>query len=379
MIRRPIVIFRTEPSTTRQSEAKNLGSIKRVLSRSFATLCSALDDKFALVILLFLLPGCEHRPLMDSDKTAYLKIRLVTDSINNVTCNIYNEQLERPVITSDIMRVFVYDGGGAPLLSQGFTKEKSIDAQGYEVLSGPLQIIPGDYRLVSYNFDVEDTFISHENDYSTIRAYTNEIPSAIYTRLGARAKSLGPVYYEPEHLMVAREPDLEIGGHYGVKTIELDARTVVDTYYIQIRISGAENMAAKAAGLAVLSGLSQSSLIGEGVPAQEPASVYFEMKRGKDHRLDGENQDVLCAVFNTFGRLEDVASDLKITLSVLARNGETHQKEIDMTPIFQTEDARLRHWLLIDEVWEIPAPVDEGGGFTPKVDDWEDIEEIIPI
>ena len=54
-----------------------------------------------------------------------------------------------------------------------------------------------------------------------------------------------------------------------------------------------------------------------------------------------------------------------------------------MTPIFETEDARERHWLLIDEVWEIPAPEnpDDGkeGGFSPSVDDWDDIEEIIPI
>ena len=47
-----------------------------------------------------------------------------------------------------------------------------------------------------------------------------------------------------------------------------------------------------------------------------------------------------------------------------------------------SEDARERHWLLIDEVWEIPPPVtndDESGGFRPEVDDWDDIEEVIPI
>ena len=78
--------------------------------------------------------------------------------------------------------------------------------------------------------------------------------------------------------------------------------------------------------------------------------------------------------------MEDVPSDLKIAITVLARNGETFQKEIDMTPIFQTEDARLRHWLLIDEVWELPElEEEEGGGFKPKVDAWDDIEETFSI
>ena len=335
----------------------------------------------ALLLMLASLSSCHRRPLLDPEDAALLKVRLVTDDINNVTANIYNDQVTNPVITSDMMRVFVYDETGTPLLSQGFLQNKSIDAQGYEVLSGPVTFSAGSYRLLSYNFDLGDTYIADEHDYSTVYAYTNEIPQALYSRFGSRADGLGPVYYEPEHVMVARKPDLDIEPSLSLRTIELDAHTVVDSYYIQIRISGQENMAAKASGLAVLSGLSQCSLLGEGIPGEEPVSVYFEMQRGIDPRIDDENQQVLCAVFNTFGRMDEVPSNLKITLTVLARNGETHQKEIDMTPIFQTEDARLRHWLLIDEVWDIPdiSGGEVGGGFGPSVTDWEDIEETIPI
>jgi hypothetical protein len=50
-----------------------------------------------------------------------------------------------------------------------------------------------------------------------------------------------------------------------------------------------------------------------------------------------------------------------------------------MVPVFEKEDARLRNWLLIDEVWEIPQDIGTTGGFGPVVNDWEDIEEIIPI
>ena len=53
------VIFRTESSTTRQSEAKNLGNIHFMFPRFFTTLRSVLNDKMFLLLTLFLfLPSC---------------------------------------------------------------------------------------------------------------------------------------------------------------------------------------------------------------------------------------------------------------------------------------------------------------------------------
>lgn len=338
------------------------------------------DFLWLFFIGVFFFLSCERRPLVNPEEAAVLKIRLRTDNIPNVTCDIYNEEVQHPVITSDMMRVFIYNRDGSFLLSQGFLQNKTEDEHGFEVIDGAVVLSPGDYSLIGYNFDVESTFIKHESNFNSICAYTDEIPEKVYARFGSRADGMGKVYYQPEHLLVAREPSLFMDAHLGLKTIELDAFTVVDTYYIQIRISGGENMAANAAALAVLSGLSQYSFIGQGVPGGEMASVYFEMKKSTDPRIDDENQDVLCAVFNTFGRLEDVPSDLKVTFSVLTRNGEIHQKEIDMSAIFETEDALKRHWLLIDEVWELPEIQEEGtGGFAPAVDEWDDIEEEIHI
>ena len=53
------VIFRTGSSTTRQSEAKNLGNIHFMFPRFFTTLRSVLNDKMFLLLTLFLfLPSC---------------------------------------------------------------------------------------------------------------------------------------------------------------------------------------------------------------------------------------------------------------------------------------------------------------------------------
>ncbi len=335
-----------------------------------------------LLLTFATLVACERRPLYDPDEAAILKVRLVTDNINNVTCNIYNPNVEVPKISSEMLRVLIYDPSGTPILSQGFISSKRIDENGYEVISGPLTISKGNYRLLSYNFDLDYTRVEDEESYETIIASTAEVPQHFQNRFGSSVEKLGKMYYAPEHLMVAREPELVVQPHIIPSAIELDAHTIVDTYYIQIRISGAQNMAQNANCQAVLTGIAPSNCFGNNIRNyNEPAALYFEMEHNIDPNTpEGENEDVLCAVFNTFGKVPDQESELVVTLSVLTRDGHKHQKVIDMTPIFQSEDARDRHWLLIDEVWDIPAPiVSGGGGFSPDVDEWEDVEEVIPI
>ncbi len=336
-----------------------------------------------LLCLVLVAAGCKRRPLFDPEDSAILKVRLVTDGINNVTCNIYNPNVEVPPISSEMLRVLIYEPSGTPILSQGFISNKTIDGDGYELFSGALALSAGEYKLLSYNFDLDATRIQNESDYNTISATTIEVPQHYYNRFGSRADDLGRILYAPEHLMVARAPELVVRPHSGTQYITLDAHTVVDTYYIQIRVSGADNMAKNAGCQAVITGVAPSNRFGPNQREYDtPTSLYFEMFGNTDPNTpEGGNEQVLCAVFNTFGKVPDGDSELHITLSVLTRDGQTHQKVVDMRPIFATEDARLRHWLLIDEVWEIPAPIGTGGGggFTPDVEDWDDVEETIPI
>lgn len=341
--------------------------------------------RYLLSILLGLLAvgGCVRRDLLDPDLAAELRIRLLTDGVHNVTCDIYNPELQRPALTSDKLRALIYNASGEELLSQGFLSQKSLDASGNEVLSNAISLTSGNYRVVGYNFDVEHTLIDHEAQYSTIRAISTEIPRNYYTRFGTRISNSEAIYFPPEHLLVAREKELHVANHTGVKRIELDARTVVDTYYLQIRISGLEHIASNALPVGCLSGMSPWYYLGENRPEELiPTSLYFELQPSTDPRIEEENQEVICALVNTFGRIPDSESELSVTFSVLTRDGQTHQKVVDMRPIFESEAARKHHWLLIDEVWEIPKPIvpeEGGGGFTPEVDDWDDIEEVIPI
>lgn len=327
------------------------------------------------------LTACHRRPLADPNGLTEVRVTLKTEGIANITTGIYNPTLTPPSVSSDMMRLLLYTPSGDALHSQVFLADKQTDALGQEVLSRRFVLAAGDYRLLSYNFDAVNTLIRQEDSYHDIYAYTEEIAQSHYQRVGSRATQLDKIYYEPDHLFVARMPALAIEPHSELRVVSMEAETVVDTYYIQIRIKGSEYLASKAAGIAVLSGLSQGNRIGANERRkEESAAIYFEMERSRDERITEGNNEVLCALFNTFGSIPDAASELHVTLTVLGRDGTKHEKVVDMTPIFASEDARERHWLLIDEVWEIPKPEsEEEGGFTPKVDDWDDIEEIIPI
>ena len=106
------------------------------------------------------------------------------------------------------------------------------------------------------------------------------------------------------------------------------------------------------------------------------AAVAFDLIKSQDDKYDGANKDVLCAVFNTFGKIEDVSSELIVTFNVVDTEGNLLQYETSLDNVFKTEDAIERHWLLIDDTWVIPNanpnPNPGGGGFQPTVGEWEE-------
>ena len=99
------------------------------------------------------------------------------------------------------------------------------------------------------------------------------------------------------------------------------------------------------------------------------------MEKSTDPNIAGENKDVLCALFNTFGKIEDVTSNLYVTFNAVDTEGNQLQKVVNLDVVFRSADAIDRHWLLLDEVWSIPDPIPHsvgGGGFQPLVDDWDE-------
>ena len=350
---------------------------------------------FLAVALLLAAVACERRPLLDQSEAVSIKIKVNVKAVTNVNTNIRNSvrlygtntsiwepKLEQ--LDPQMMRVLVYDPVTQKLLAQSFITSTEVDEEGNKVFNGNLGISHGNYNFLVYNFDTPTTQVTAENNEGSILAYTPEISSSLKAKyLGTKANEEFyedmSIRYEPEHLLVANEKDVRISPHDSLVVVHTEASTVVDTYYLQVRVKGLQFAST---ATAVISGLSPSNHIGTNERTIDPtAAVVFEMQKGQDLSLDGDNKDVLCAVFNTFGKIHEVASNLYVTFNVYDTAGNLQQYTANMDSVFNSEEAILYHWLIVDEsclVIDIPDPhggdnpSQGGGGFQPQVDDWEE-------
>ncbi|MBQ3190079.1 MAG: DUF5119 domain-containing protein [Bacteroides sp] len=347
-----------------------------------------MRKRLLYIIMMFSLTAlfwsCERRPLVELTNQTTVRVLIKMNTILNVTTGIYNEYIPKPDITPNVIRVMFYDPETKELLNQGFVSQKGVDADGNEYIEGQVSIRPGTYDVLCYNFDTPSTIVENENNMHDIMAYTSEISEALYGRFGSRNEmTIKPkVYYEPDHLLVAREEKIEVPEHTELLVINMEAFSVVDSYYIQIRL---KNGKYASDATALLTDLSPSNRIGLNKRTDdEYAATFFEMHRSKNPAGRAEEQEVLCAVFNTFGKRPDdidpsVESQLFVTFNVITTEGKVVEMTVDMDEIFLSEDAQKRHWLLIDKVFEIPVPETSGSGFQPGVGEWDEEHGTVEI
>ena len=353
-----------------------------------------LFKRIFVAIVLLAAVACERRPLLDQSEAVRIKIKVNVKAVTNVNTNIrssvrlygtnttlWDPKLEQ--LDPQMMRVLVYDPDTEKLLAQSFITSTDVDEEGNKVFNGNLGISHGNYNFLVYNFDTPTTQVTAENSEASILAYTNEIPSNLKAKyLGTKAETDYEdmsIRYEPEHLLVANEKDVRISPHDTLVVVETVANTIVDTYYLQVRVKGLQFASS---ATAVISGLSPSNHIGYNERTIDPtAAVVFEMQKAQDLSLDGDNKDVLCAVFNTFGKIKETSSNLYVTFNVYDSAGNLLQYSANMDTIFNSEEAIKYHWLIIDDsylVIDIPDPQGGdhpqtgNGGFQPQVDDWEE-------
>lgn len=355
-----------------------------------------------MAVAVLFAAACTRRPLEDPSEVVRIKVDVNVKAVTNVNANIRNsvhlygtnttlwdEKLSQ--LEPELMRVLVYDPVTDKLLAQSFISNTEVNEQGERVFSGNLGISYGNYNFLVYNFDTPTTQVSAENTESGILAYTDEISSSMRTRFLYTKTDENPVddyagvtiRYEPEHLLVGNERDVRISPHDTMVVIHTEANTVIDTYYLQVRVTG---MQFASSATAVISGLSPSNHIGLNERTLDPSSaVVFEMQKGYDESLSGDNKDILCAVFNTFGKIEKATSELFVTFNVFDVAGNLLQYKANLDRVFDTELAHKYNWLIVDEgtlVIDIPNPGNNqsssSGGFQPQVDDWdEETGEII--
>lgn len=356
-----------------------------------------MNKRFAHIVLSVLVlmgaAGCERRPLEEPNEVVKISIKVNVKAVTNVTTNVRNSiklynnnsTLWEPKLAQldpQVMRVLVYDPSSERLLTQSFISASKIDENGEKVFTGNLGISYGDYNFLVYNFDTPTTQVSFENNEENILAFTDEISPAQkakllgFTKSGEEDPYEGTaIHYEPEHLLVANEKGIRISPHDTVVVVRTEASSIIDTYYLQIRVKGLQ-FASEAT--AVITGLSPSNHIGNNIRTVDPtAAVVFDLQKGYDTSIDDDNKDILCAVFNTFGKIESITSNLHVTFNVVDTAGNLLQYNANLDSVFDSELAKLYHWLIIeDAIIDIPDPVNGqtsgNGGFQPTVDDWQE-------
>ncbi len=327
-----------------------------------------------LLLLCIFASSCHRRPLEDPDYNTRIKVRVNTDSIRNVTCGIYNDKIPVPEIQMDVMHVILFEKDSDEIACETFLTDYETDEQGHRTFFGDLSLSPGTYRLYSYNFGTESTLIRDQYNWESAEAYALGVSQKISNAFSTKVQEGDLFTYIPDHLVVARAPQETIPYHTGIYTVETEAQSVVESYYLQIKVEG---LVYVNTATAVLSGMSSANYITLGDRVDDPQStVYFELQKSEDN-----GEPVICAVFNTFGRPDGSTNDLEVTFDIQTKSGTTVQRTFNISDLFLSENCRKHNWLLLEETIKIDPPDPSGGssGFDPKVEDWENEEHEIVI
>ena len=378
-------------------------------------LSNILSAVFTLCVIL-LAASCEKRPLMEISNTHYVRV-YIDEELLNVTTGFYNEDYTKPAYKSPtVLRVILTDPETGNVKAERYLRNQGYDENGH-YYDGYIIADPGAYKLIAYNFDTESTIIGSSNNQFAINAYTNEIASHLYTKIPSRSPSknkeqskeqaaeetpvekssgadgkgaaIESIVYDPDHLFLANSDDLIIPYSEHVDTLRtvdgtphFHAESIVKSYYLQVRVIGAQYISS---AVSLLEGMSGSiNLSNREVNRDQPVTVYFEMLADKAMARTQNEEAIIYTTFGIFGRIEEMANMLEVTFDFMTTYGVPFSATLDISADFDSPDAINHHWLLLDEVITIPDPPPSsgggsGGGFTPSVDQWQDIESDIVI
>ena len=320
--------------------------------------------------MLSVLSSCHRRPLEDPEYLTRVNVEVNVDDIKNVTCDIYNPAVQVPEISPDVMHVIFFDKNGS-VAAETFITDVSVAENGHRVLSGEFSVIPGKYRMLIYDYGTEATLIKDFYSWDNATAYTDPVPAYIQNTWSKGSDGSPEIFTQPDHLMVARNAEESIPYHYGMHTVYAEAKPVVESWYIQIKVDGLEYVSG---AQAVLSGMARANKFATDTRVEKPESaLWFKMEKSEDG-----GAPVICAVFNTFGHVDGDESGLDVTFSITTSDGRKVRHSFDISGLFRTENAVRHHWLLLEDTIKIDPPK-TSGGYNPEVGDWDEEHRDIDI
>ena len=338
---------------------------------------------------VILFASCEHRELVDPNFGHYLRI-YVDEAIKNVTCGFYDEHLKKPEYNRPyVMRVVLADPESGWVVSERYFQTQGQDERGYYI-DGHISAEAGTYHLLVYSFGSAVTHIRNEQNYYQMQAYTHPISEYYlsYLPMSRLEMDESRLVYEPEHLFHAVGEPIVIPNTHKMDTLRnasgdyFTAHSVVKSYYLQLRIKGMEWVKS---GVSLLSGMAGSTVLHElgQMETSESVNLFFTLNyTGKETVRDGSGSTaILYSTFSTFGKLPDEESILTLNFEFRKTDGSSQVEKLDITHLFDTPLAKNQQWLLLEHEVVITPPKDAiaGGGMTPGVEQWEDVESNVQI
>ena len=325
--------------------------------------------------------SCEHRVLVDLNDKHYIRVYL-DEQIRNVTFGFYNPAYSHPEYRRpQALRVSLASQKTGKVQFMTTLRNYGSDDRG-TYMDGYISAVAGNYHMVINEVGSSVTHIRGASDYYGITAYTDPVSDRILAYLPTLSEGINGdnIFVEPEHMMAARCDHVSIPLSTAVDTLRNEqgdyftAETVAKSYYLQLRIIGAEWVHAAAA---VLSGMSGSAKLGfeNGMVTTDPVNLFFIMSYADKQKkaTDEVYTAILNTTFTTFGKIPDSSSVLYLNFEFTKNDGSTQVESIDITDVFKTPLAIENQWLLLDTEIVITRPIGTGG-VAPGVEGWKDIE-----
>lgn len=349
--------------------------------------------RLLLLMSVCVLTSCEHRPLedpIDFSKGRFLRVYF-NEHIRNVSFGFYDASKQPSNYQSPVLlRVVCADPLSGEVVTERYLSDYGRDEKGYYI-QGNISAPEGAYKLMAYTCDVEHVNFLYEYSFHSLMAYSVELSSSEANRVfPTRDENVlinEPIHHQPGHLFVANVDNVYFGPEVLSDTIFTEAKshpvaeTIVKTYYMQVNVKGVEYVRS---AVALITGMSGGKRIyNNEMLTDEPVSIFFSLNNGLDKARTDKETRVAYATFNTFGKLPDVEGYIEISFEFKTIYNTVQTETFRVTDLFETPLVRDNQWIIIDKVIEIVPPEGEedvtGGGLSPGVSDWEQIEGSITI
>lgn len=315
---------------------------------------------WAIMPVLAMLTSCVHRTFeYESSQNAWLDVEFDWS----------NEPDANPASMS--LYMFPADGG-EPLRHEFAGRD-----------GGTIRVEPGVYHAICINSDNRDVY--YRNMYSH---YTFDITTAESTSLnfgpaaGGMLRTLQiPRAPGTEKQLLVNQPPLlwsqsitsfevlvspAAANRSSNQVLRMRPDRIVDTYMVTVRkITNAKSLNALSA---TISDMSDGYLAGQRTPNEIPATITMELAHDKDKAS-------ACGTFLTFGHCPVNRRSHKLMLLALLNDGSQCYFEFDVSEqAHDAPDANNVHHIVVECI-ELPEVIgDSGGGFTPSVNDWQNVD-----